>query len=128
MKNKIIFSLLILIMTGCKYFRGDNCNNTLSIVGKYENTFDKKATNYLIINEDGTFKQIFTKGEVVKKNSGTWEFFQKSCNIRFKNLKLLHKLPKSTEEFFTENGKFRLNNIVFFEDVGYAFDFFRIKD
>ena len=128
MKKIIIIFLFIISFSCCKYFRGDECNNTLPVVGVYENIFNKAAKNILIINEDGTFEQIFTKGKIVKKNKGTWEFFKEHCKINLKGLKLLHKLPESVHKYYTEVGTTRLNNIVFVEDLGSEFNFYRIED
>jgi len=122
----LIFS--VLFFNGCKYFRGDHCNNTKPIVGTYENVYDKEAKNILIIRDDGTFEQIFNKGNAIKKNTGTWKFFKKTCHIRLENLSLLHSLSKSNEQFFKKTGIHRLNNIVFVEGMSYEFNFYRIDD
>ncbi len=58
---RIILLLTILILVSCKYLRGDECNNTKPLVGTYENIYDKEAKNLLVIKDDGTFEQIFTK-------------------------------------------------------------------
>lgn len=52
MKKAITILLCILSFVSCKYFQGDNCNNTLPIVGVYENIYDKEAKNILIINKN----------------------------------------------------------------------------
>jgi len=118
----------LLSFTNCKYFRGDHCNNTLLVSGTYENVYDKEATNYLIINENGTFEQIFTKGVFVKKNKGTWMKGKGNCNIYFKELKLFHELSDSDKHFFTQSGIHRLNKIMFNEDLRKPFDFYRVKN
>ncbi|WP_298779570.1 hypothetical protein [uncultured Polaribacter sp.] len=125
MKKLLVLIIIILVLSTCKYFRGDNCNNTMPIVGTYENIYDKKAENILIIKNDGTFEQFFKKEDVLKKNSGTWKFFKESCNIRFKNLKLLHDLSTSNSKFFKKSGTYRLNNIVFVEGLSYEFNYYR---
>lgn len=71
MKKQVCILLLIFI-TSCKYFQGDECNNTLPIVGTYQNTYDIKAKNLLIIRKDGTFEQIFVKNDIIKKNKETF--------------------------------------------------------
>ncbi|SNR60716.1 hypothetical protein SAMN06265371_106213 [Lutibacter agarilyticus] len=129
MRKKITILFCFIFITSCKYFRGDNCNNTLPIVGKYENIYDKEAENILIIKKDGTFEQVFTKGDLVKTNKGTWKFFKESCYVKLTNLKLLHKLPQRMEDnFFRENGIHRLNNIVFVEGLSFEFNYYRIYE
>lgn len=128
MKNIVLVFLCILLFTSCKYFRGDHCNNTLPVVGVYENVFDKEAENILIIKEDGTFEQVFRKGEVVKKNKGSWEFFKEHCKINLKELKLLHKLPEPAHKYFIQDGVTRLNNIVFVEGMSLEFNYYRVKN
>ncbi len=127
MKKILVLIITILVLSTCKYFRGDNCNNTISIVGKYENIYDKNAKNVLIIKKDGTFEQVFTKGNILKKNTGTWKFFKESCDIYLNDLELLHELSKQSASLFYENGTFRLNNIVFVEGMSYEFNFYRIE-
>lgn len=127
--NKIYaFTFLLFFLNSCKYFRGDNCNNTKSIIGTYENIFDKKAKNILIIKEDGTFEQKFLKGGDLKKNIGRWIFFNETCAVHFKNLKLMHELGQYEKNEFKEEGLYRLDKIVFNEDLPYEFDFYRIND
>jgi len=129
MRNKITILFCLISIVSCKYFRGDNCNNTLPIVGKYENIYDKEAKNILIIKKDGTFEQFFTKGDLVKTNKGTWKFFQESCKVYLINLKVLHKLPQKLEDdFFRERGIHRLNNIVFVEGLSFEFNYYRIDE
>ena len=81
----------------------------------------------LIINNDGTFEQEFTKENITKKNKGTWIKGKENCRIYFKNLKLFHQLPESNKKLFSQNGMHRSNNIVFVEDMGREFDFYRVK-
>ena len=128
MKKILIAFICLLSFSGCKYFRGDHCNNTLPVPGTYENVYDKEATNYLIINENGTFEQVFTKGVFVKKNKGTWMKGKGNCNIYLDSLKLLHDVSDSNKSFFKQSGIHRLNNIVFIEGLGYEFDFYRVKN
>ena len=128
MKNKIIIFLAFLTLTNCKYFRGDHCNNTMPIVGVYENVYDKEATNYLIINKNGTFEQVFTKDQIIQKNKGTWKYFKKHCDIDFENFKLMHEIGIYEKKLFRQNGRYRLNKIMFIEDLGKEFDFYRVKD
>lgn len=106
----------------------DHCNNSLSIVGKYQNIYDKEASNILIIKSDGTFEQVYKKDTILKQNSGTWKYFNKSCKVYFDKLSILHPLPKSVKEFERSSGKFRNNNIIFIEGLAFEFDFFRIKE
>lgn len=117
----------ICLFVSCRYFRGDNCNNTLSIIGTYENIYDNEAKNLLIIKYDGSFKQKFTKEGITKTNVGSWTFFNESCSIILTNLTLMHKLGIYEKELFSENGKYRLNKIVFVEDLPKEFDYYRIK-
>jgi hypothetical protein len=126
MKSKYNIIIIIFLLTNCKYFQGDNCNNTEPIVGKYENIYDKEAKNILVIKKDGTFHQIFKKGNITKENKGTWRFFEQSCDIYLNNLKLLHNLSESNKKYFSEKGIHRLNNIVFVEGMSYEFNFYRI--
>ena len=121
---------IILIMCTCllSCIGRDNCNNSFPIVGKYQNIYDKEAENTLIIKSDGTFEQVFKKGEIIKRNSGTWKFFDKSCKVYFDTLRIFHSLPKSVKEFERSSGKFRNNNIIFIEGLAFEFDFFRIKE
>lgn len=128
MKRSFIIWFCIIFLTSCKYFQGDNCNNTKPITGKYENIYDKKAKNILIINKDGTFEQIFTKGNITKKNKGTWQFFEENCNIYLNNLKSFNSLSDWKTNLFSENGIYRLNNIMFLEDLRKEFDFYRIDN
>ncbi|KAB1154247.1 hypothetical protein F7018_14855 [Tenacibaculum aiptasiae] len=126
MKYITIFFCLFLFL-GCKYFKGDNCNNTLPIVGVYKNIYDKEASNLLIIKEGGVFEQIYTKENLIKKNKGKWKFSKESCDIYFKNLKLMHKVSPTYLKYFTENGIYRLNTIRFNEDLRDEFDFYRVE-
>jgi len=98
------------------------------VVGTYENIYDKDAKNILIIKENGTFEQVFTKEKIIKRNTGSWRFFDESCNIYLDSLKLLHELSESNKRFFKQSGIHRLNNIVFVEGLGYEFNFYRIKN
>lgn len=120
--------LALPLLVYCKYFKGDNCNNTLPIVGTYENIYDKQAKNLLIIKEDGTFEQVFTKNGETRKNSGTWKFFNESCNLKLQKLKLMHEIPNQYKDYFREKGKYRLNKIVFIEDLPKVFDFYRVDE
>lgn len=52
----------------------DQCGNDTDISGVYENKFEKGATNYLIIKNDGTFEQKYKKGDTIKENKGKWKF------------------------------------------------------
>lgn len=45
MKKIIVIFFCTVMLNGCQYFKGDHCNNTKSIVGKYENKYDKNAKN-----------------------------------------------------------------------------------
>lgn len=126
---KYLVLSLLLFAFGCKYFRGDQCNSTKPLVGVYKNIYDKEAKNVLQIFEDGSFEQTFTKGNIVKKNYGSWKRSNpKKCYVILDSLKLLHELPNSTKEYFRQNGTFRLNNIVFVEDFGYEFNYYRVDD
>tara|TARA_R110000787_G_scaffold11253_1_gene37567 strand:- start:248 stop:634 length:387 start_codon:yes stop_codon:yes gene_type:complete len=128
MRTRQILYLIFLFFTSCKYFKGDKCNNTLPIIGTYQNTYDKKAENLLIIKEDGTFEQIFKKGEIVRENNGTWKLSTtRECYVILKGLKVLHEIPLSLKKYFDHSGVHRFNNILFFEDTGYAFDFYRVE-
>ena len=126
MKPFFIIILISISLLSC--IGRDNCNNSLSIVGKYQNIYDKKAKNILIIKSDGTFEQVFKKDEIIKRNSGTWKFFDKSCKVYFDTLRIFHSLPKSVRKYERNLGIFRNNNILFVEGLSYEFDFFRIKD
>ena len=124
---------LILIICLCTYScaKRDNCNNSVSLAGKYENIYDKEAKNILIIKKDGTFEQVFTKGKIVKKNRGTYRFFNYDCTLYLDGLKILHNIPSQYLEFKVEDkfpAKFRNNNIVFVEDLPYEFDYYRIDE
>ena len=125
MKKTIILSSIIFLLFSCKYFRGDSCNNTIPIIGTYKNIYDKNAENLLIIIEDGTFYQKFTKDDIVTENTGTWKIFKESCNVIFVNLKLLHNLPLNEKKLFRDTGLYRLNKIMFVEDLRTEFDFYR---
>ena len=126
MKKIFIIVFCLSLFNSCKYFRGDNCNNTLPIVGVYKNIYDKEAENILIIKKDGTFEQKFTKKGEIKTSKGTWSFFEESCNVYFNGLKLFHKVKPMQKRFFSESGVFRLNKIMFNEDMRVLFDFYRI--
>lgn len=121
------FILVTSLLISCKYFRGDNCNNTLPIVGTYKNIYDKDAKNILIIKEDGTFEQVFSKENIIKKNKGTWKFSKESCYVELNNLELMHQLGNMNKKMFSETGKYRLNKIVFIEGLSKEFDFYRMK-
>lgn len=126
MKQLYIIIIISTCLLSC--IGRDNCNNSLSIVGKYQNIYDKEAKNTLIIKSDGTFEQFFEKDTILKRNSGSWKFSQKSCYVNFDTLKVLHSLPNSVKEFEMSLGKFRNNNIIFVEGMAFEFDFFRIKE
>lgn len=125
--RKVIIFISFLVLFGCKYFRGDECNNTSSVEGVYENIYDKGAKNILIIKKDGTYEQVFTKEDIIKKNNGKWKFSLTDCKIFLFNLKLLHDLPEWQESIFSDNGVYRFNNIMFSEDLRKEFDYYRIK-
>jgi len=127
--KKILFLLIILFLVSCKYFRGDNCSNTKSIIGTYKNVFDDDAENVLIINEDGTFEQRYIKKGVAKENIGKWFFYQESCNVKLEGLVLMHHklLGVYEKQEFREEGVYRLNTIRFNEDLQDEFDFYRIE-
>lgn len=127
MKNTVYFLLVFIFLTSCKCFQGDHCNNTKPIAGVYKNIFDKEAKNILNIKNNGTFEQVFTKNGQVIKNLGEWSFYEENCNVDLKGLKLMHELGKYEKEEFKEEGLYRLNNIIFNEDLGREFDFYRIK-
>jgi len=121
----LITLFVVVLLVSC--IKRDHCNNSLSIVGTYENVYDKDAENTLYIKEDGTFEQKFKKkGKKTRHNVGTWKFFNESCNVRFKNLKILHNLQQDyIYKFENMPGKYRNNNIIFVEGMTYEFDFFR---
>ena len=127
MYKKTIFLLSLCLFIKCQYFRGDNCNNTRSIIGTYENLYDKKAKNVLIINADGTFNQKFIKDGITKESTGSWKFYNESCKLKLANHKLMHELGIYERELFTQKGKYRLNKIIFVEDLPKEFDFFRVE-
>lgn len=129
MKKYLLILIICLLTYSCA--KRDNCNNSVPLVGSYKNIYDKEAQNILIIKADGTFEQIFTKGKIVKKNNGVYKFFKDGCGLYFKNLKVLHKIPKQYSEFKVEDkfpAKFRNNNILFIEDLPYEFDYYRIDE
>ncbi len=128
MKKFVFIIISITLLNGCKYFRGDKCNNTLSIVGVYENIYDNNAKNILIIKSDGTFEQEYKKGDTIKFNNGTWKFFENSCSLYLYDLKSFNDLSDWKRNLFRENGIYRLNNIMFLEDLRKEFDFYRIED
>jgi hypothetical protein len=129
MKNYFLILIICLFTYSCA--KRDNCNNNLPVVGSYENIYDKEAKNVLILREDSTFEQIFTKGRTVKRNKGSYRFFRNSCSIYFKNLKVFQNLPKLKEEYHIEEeypAKFRNNNVIFLEDFPDEFDYYRIYE
>ena len=123
----IILILCFSLFTGCRYFRGDDCNNTKPVIGVYKNVHDKQATNLLFIKEDGTYIQKFTKNGITKENTGTWEFFKESCNLKLNNLKLMQKVSPTYSKYFTQTGIYRINTIRFNEDLRKEFDFYRVE-
>jgi predicted AAA+ superfamily ATPase len=129
MKNYLMIFIFSLFCFSCT--KKDNCNNSVSLTGKYENIYDKEAKNILIINKNGTYKQVFTKNGIRKINKGRYKFFPKFCSIVFLNLKVLQDLPKLKDEYHIEDNypaKFRNNNIVFIEDLPFEFDYYRIDE
>ena len=120
--------MLLSLLTSCKYFIGDNCNNTLPITGKYYNDYDKKAKHLLILKEDGTFEQLFEKDTILKRNSGTWKFFDESCSLYFEELKFLQNVPKGyiDDKLYERPAIHRTNNIYFIDH--YDVSFYRLKD
>lgn len=127
MKKNLVFFIVIFTIYNCKYFKGDHCNNTMAITGTYENIYDKSAKNILIIKQDGTFEQIYTKKEIKKKNTGTWKFFKEDCAIDFKGLKLMHEFEEIIKDLFVSDGIYRVNTIMFNEDLKDEFDFHKIN-
>lgn len=128
MKKILIIAFFLFFSSSCRYFKGDECNNTLPLAGVYENTYDENAKNILIIKKDGTFEQVFTKNGISKKNLGSWKKSIKPCNIYLKGLKLLHEIPENYKIFFKEKGVHRLNKIMFNEDLRKVFNYKRIYD
>jgi hypothetical protein len=129
MRNYFIILIICLFTFSCA--KRDNCNNLVPLVGKYENIYDKDATNILIIKADGTFEQIFTKGKIVQKNKGTYRFFTDDCTLYLDGLKILHNLPRQYSEYKVEDkfpAKFRNNNVIFIEGLAYEFDYYRIDE
>lgn len=127
-KNNILTFILLLMVFSCT--KKDDCNNSIEIYGKYENTYEQEAKDYLTMNKNGTFEQIYIKGSIIKKNKGTWKFFKDDCSIYFKTLKLLHNLPPQSKEESVEGqpAKFRNNKIMFYEDMPFEYDYTRIQD
>jgi len=128
MKTTAIFTFFIFLVASCT--EKDSCGNDIDISGIYENKFEKGATNYLIIKNDGTFEQKYKKGNIIKKNNGKWEYFniKKRCAIRFDTLKVLHNVPyrdhhKNSESIKRMSSTFRKNKIMFFEDLPFEYDF-----
>ena len=126
MKRLFLFFCVSLLLNSC-FWDKDHCNNTLQIVGTYENNYDKEAKNLLVIKEKGTFEQIFIKNGVTKKNTGTWKLSKESCYVKLNNLKLMHELGKYEKEVFSQSGKYRWNKIMFNEDLRKEFDFYRVE-
>ena len=123
--------LITILLTGCNFFdpknfKGDECNNTMPIEGVYENFYDKKAENLLVIKSDGTFEQIFTKDSITKRNNGTWKFFKEDCSIYFKELAYLHYISKQEEEVYFFPAIHRKDNIYFIDH--YNLSFYRKED
>lgn len=134
MKKLITIFLIFFAVLGfssfmCSCMNRDHCNNSLDIVGVYENRYESGVKNYLTINSDGTFEQIYTKNKTTKKNKGKWVFFEKSCSVRFDTLRLLHELPTQEIESSFEGmiGLFRNNNILFYEDMPKQYNYYRKK-
>lgn len=129
MKRISVLVLIVQCFFGCKYFQGDECNNTKPIVGTYQNLYDDQAKNILIINEDGSFDQVFEKGSTVKKNRGFWKKSEGGeCRILLSGLKVLQDLPSTAKNYFTNKGVHRFNNILFFEDYPKEFNFYRTNE
>lgn len=127
--NRLTIVLIpLLILSSCKYFRGDNCNNTLPIAGTYYNDYDKNAKNLLIIKTDGTFEQIFSKEGYAKKNNGKWSFFEESCKIHFENLKFLQKIPEKylDDNLYEYPAIHKANNIYFIDH--YDISYYRVNN
>lgn len=128
MKYYFVIFMFCLFCFSCT--KRDNCNNSVSLVGKYENIYDKDAKNILIIKADGTFEQIFIKGKNIKRHKGTYTFFKDDCGLYFKKLKILHYLPKQLLEHHMEEypATFRNNNIVFGGDSDDDINYYRIDE
>lgn len=90
----LVYLVFLLGLSSCKYFKGNECNNTLPIIGVYYNDYDKQAEHLLIIKEDGTFEQVFTKGDVVKRNIGTWKRSKETCYMYFEKLVFFTRCTK----------------------------------
>jgi|GEM_PF-2490286 len=125
--NKTTFIFFLFLFISCT--EKDPCGNDLDISGIYENKFEKGATNYLIIKNDGTFEQRYLKEGTIKKNKGKWRYYSNGknyCSIKFDTLKVLHNVPyrnKNTEEIKWFSPIFRRNKIMFYEDFPFEYDF-----
>ena len=126
LSNNLFFFLTLIIICSCE--KKDTCGNTVNYTGIYENKYIEGATNYLILYDDGTFVQEYKKNNIEKINKGSWEYYNREnyCSIKFKNLKLLHKVP---HEYFKLDSVinfipiFRNNKIMFVEDLPFEYDF-----
>lgn len=127
MNKLLVFFIFLFTICSCKYFVGGHCNNTMPIIGTYENIYDKEAQNILVIKEDGAFEQTYTKKGKTKTNKGTWKFFKGHCAIDLKGLKLMHEVDAITRGEFVTDGIYRVNTIRFNEDLRDEFDFYRVN-
>jgi len=129
--NKTTFIFFLFLVISCT--KKDPCGNDIDISGVYENKFEKGATNYLIIKNDGTFKQKYRKGDVIKENVGKWRYRfdgKNYCSIIFDTLKVLHNVPyndRESKNIPSMSAIFRRNKIMFYEDLPFEYDFKKTK-
>src|SRR5690554_4432762 len=127
MKKTVFILLTLLVFISCK--EKDQCGNDIDISGIYENKFEKGATNYLIIKNDGTFEQKYKKGDIVRENKGKWKYNREHCWLKFDTLKVLHNVPyndENSENIPRMGPVFRRNKILFYEDLPFEYNFVKI--
>lgn len=127
MKKTVFIFFIALSFFSCS--KKDQCGNDIDVSGVYENKFEKGATNYLILNNDGTFEQKYKKGDTIKVNKGKWEYNKEQCRLKFNTLKVLHNIPyndENSENIPKMRPVFRRSKILFYEDLPFEYDYVKI--
>lgn len=79
-----VFFSLLLILSGC----------TNSVIGTYENTFEKGAIHQIIINEDSTYKYIYKTSISSDSIIGKWNYSSDNNILYLDNWRGLGKYNK----------------------------------
>lgn len=99
MKNriKLTFTFLVFVLLFSNCVDTNNCN---PVSGKYFCFNDKKAINFIVINENKTFFHYYKKGTIELTSKGTWKKSTNGyCYIELSEWKNFNEEGKEFKEF-----------------------------